>query len=88
MLEVKSVPNLLGTPVFPIWAHGAWRSENLRPFPPSLSVFSAPGSRKALDRGQSFEPIRSPDTIGATSRMKHSIDWRSWSRLRLPWKLI
>jgi len=39
MLEVKSVPNLLGTPVFPIWAHGAWLSENLRPFPRSLSVF-------------------------------------------------
>ena len=38
--------------------------------------------------GQFFEPIRSPDTIGATSCMKHSIDWRSWSRSRLPWKLI
>jgi aminoglycoside phosphotransferase (APT) family kinase protein len=34
--------------------------------------------------GQFFEPIRSPDTIGATSCMKHSIDWSSWSRLRLP----
>jgi hypothetical protein len=42
MLEVKSVPNLLGTPVFPIWAHGAWRSENLRPFPTiSLCILSS-----------------------------------------------
>jgi hypothetical protein len=41
MLEVKSVPNLLGTPVFPIWAHGAWLSENLRPFPRSLCILSS-----------------------------------------------
>jgi hypothetical protein len=27
--------------------------------------------------GQFFEPIRSPDTVGATSSMKHSIDWSS-----------
>ena len=55
-----------------------------------LGILSLQERKKARVRGQLFEPIRSPDTIGATSCMKHSIDWRSWSRLRLPlpWKLI
>jgi len=51
-------------------------------------ILSPHGTVKRWIGGQFFEPVRSPDTLGATSRMKHSIDWRSWSRLRLPWKLI
>ena len=67
---------------------GAWRRANSGLPAISDGILSLHKVVKRWMGGQSFEPIRSPDTVGATSRMKHSIDWRSWSRLRLPWKLI
>jgi hypothetical protein len=69
-----------------IWACGAARTQAFSTI--SDGVLSLQGAVKRWIGGQFFEPIRSPDTIGATSCMKHSIDWSSWSRLRLPWKLI
>src|SRR6266404_8737638 len=71
-----------------IWAHGAWRGANSGVTHDLSRHSQPPGTVKRWIGGQFFEPVRSPDTLGATSRMKHSIDWRSWSRLRLPWKLI
>jgi hypothetical protein len=71
-----------------IWAHGAWRRANSGVTHDLSRHSQPPGTVKRWIGGQFFEPVRSPDTLGATSRMKHSIDWRSWSRLRLPWKLI
>jgi hypothetical protein len=69
--------------------YGRVAPRELRRFPTiSHGVLSLQGAVKRWIGGQFFEPIRAPDTIGATSCMKHSIDWRSWSKLRLPWKLI
>ena len=70
-----------------IWAHGAWR-RGLRRYSRSSPHSQPPGSREARIGGQFFEPSSWPETTGATSRIKHSIESRSWSRLRLPWKLI
>jgi hypothetical protein len=67
-------------------ARGAARTQAL----PKIchGILSLQGTVKRWIGGQFFEPVRSPDTLGATSRMKHSIDRRSWPRLRLPWRLI
>ena len=51
-------------------------SENLRPLPTiSLCILHSKRAVKGGIGGQFFEPIGSSDTIGATSCMKHSIDW-------------
>ena len=74
------------TGIYGRMARGAARTQAL----PTIchGILSPQGTVKRWIGGQFFEPVRSPDTLGATSCMKHSIDWRSWSRLRLPWKLI
>ena len=63
-------------------AHGAARTQALSAI--CHGILSLQGAVMCWIGGQFFVLIRSPATIGATSCMKHSIDWRSWSRLRLP----